>query len=159
MSEPNPDLDVRGNRPDRVEQPLASLLRSRPASGSILVVGMICAGLTISGLPGWECPLYETIAIPCPGCGLSRALGCLIAGDVLEAVHYHLYVLALPPLFILLILGTMLPGRAHKVFVDSVARFECRTKVSVFALVGIVVYWLVRLLLFRKSFVLLLQNC
>ena len=45
--------------------------------------------LTWVGLPAWVCPLRTATGIPCPGCGLSRALVALLHGHAADAVALH----------------------------------------------------------------------
>ena len=42
------------------------------------------------------CPVYRLTGIPCPGCGLTRAWCCFLAGDWKSAVGYHPLFLAAP---------------------------------------------------------------
>ena len=42
------------------------------------------------------CPVYRLTGIPCPGCGLTRAWRCFLAGDWKSAVGYHPLFLAAP---------------------------------------------------------------
>lgn len=46
------------------------------------------------------CPLAGSLAIPCPGCGLTRATLALLHGDVRGALHLHPLVLLLTPLVV-----------------------------------------------------------
>ena len=48
----------------------------------------------------WRCPIAELFGVPCPGCGLTRALLALARGDVAGAVRLHPLSPALVPLAI-----------------------------------------------------------
>lgn len=37
----------------------------------------------------YRCPFKMITGIDCPGCGLTRAFGCIILGDFYAAVSYH----------------------------------------------------------------------
>lgn len=37
----------------------------------------------------YTCPFRMFIGIPCPGCGMSRALSCLLQGDLEASLYYH----------------------------------------------------------------------
>jgi len=37
----------------------------------------------------WHCPVAELLAVPCPGCGMSRAALALATGDLPRAVALH----------------------------------------------------------------------
>ena len=51
----------------------------------------------------YQCPIRAFTGVPCPGCGMMRAAGCLIRGDVWGAFDMHPLIFALP-LFLLLII-------------------------------------------------------
>lgn len=48
----------------------------------------------------YHCPLLYTVGIPCPGCGMTRALFALLRLDLAEAFYYH-------PLFPVVILAAV----------------------------------------------------
>lgn len=35
------------------------------------------------------CPFYTITGLPCPGCGLTRALVCLGHGQLIQSLHWH----------------------------------------------------------------------
>jgi len=41
------------------------------------------------GLAWWRCPVAELLGVPCPGCGLTRAVLALATGDVARALSVH----------------------------------------------------------------------
>ena len=48
------------------------------------------AVLAVIALLGiYRCPLNYFVGIPCPLCGMTRALRSLLAGDVAKAFYYH----------------------------------------------------------------------
>ncbi len=50
--------------------------------GSIFAVGgLLLAGWLWSGLPTPLCPLHALTGIPCPTCGMTRGLHCLLHGN------------------------------------------------------------------------------
>lgn len=69
----------------------------RRALAAWLLAGVFAAAawLALGWLPRPEgssytiCALRRVAAIPCPGCGMTRALGALARGDVAGAVHLH----------------------------------------------------------------------
>lgn len=58
-----------------------------------LGIGMVCVIYTISGI---GCPILYVTGIPCLGCGMSRALLCLLRLDFAGAIHYHPMSVLLP---------------------------------------------------------------
>lgn len=38
---------------------------------------------------GWHCPVRAITGLPCPGCGMSRALLSLLYGDIAQSLYYH----------------------------------------------------------------------
>ncbi len=58
----------------------------------LLLLGAVqAAGLTI-------CPLRNTVGVPCPGCGLTRAVWAVLQGDWGRALRLHPLVFVLAPL-------------------------------------------------------------
>lgn len=106
--------------------------------------------LVWAGLPGWPCPMKAATGVPCPGCGLTRASAALFRGDLYAALRTHAYA----PLIVLALMLTgltlLLPRRPRLAFIAGVESFERRTGVTAVALVGLLVYWLVRLLFFHE---------
>ena len=115
-------------------------------------------GLFWLGLPGWPCPFLKLFGVPCPGCGLTRAISLLVHGDFHAALAFH----AFAPLFLAAILlsgiSGVLPQKNREPLVDRLEEIERRTGLSIIILVGLVLYWLARLLLFHTAFVQLIRG-
>ncbi len=107
--------------------------------------GALLLGLHLAGLPGWACPFKSLLGIPCPGCGLTTAMGQLLHGQLSQALQTH----AFAPLFLFaLVVMTVviaLPERQHKSAVGWIAKFEGRTGMTAWALAALLVYWGLRL--------------
>ena len=127
-----------------VEHPLTSLLRSRPTAAFLAGIAGAQLALVAFGLPGWPCPLLSGLGIPCPGCGLSRAVIELLRGDWQGAMELH----AFSPVVlvaIVMILGTsVLPERRRLPMIQRIERVERRTGISVLLLAGLLLYWAFR---------------
>src|SRR5215510_8422065 len=69
----------------------ATILRDRRLG--LIVCGAAALQLTLSlfGLPGWTCPVFHALGVPCPGCGLTRATLFLLRGDWKQALVMHAY--------------------------------------------------------------------
>jgi hypothetical protein len=88
--------------------------------------------------------------IPCPGCGLTRATAALFRGDLPASLRTHAYAPVIVLALFLTALALLLPKDARRAFVAGVESFERRTGVTAIALVGLMVYWLARLLFFPE---------
>lgn len=53
----------------------------------VILVLLIMAVLVVLGF--YKCPLRLLFGIPCPLCGISRALLCLFAGQFAKSFYYH----------------------------------------------------------------------
>ncbi|MFN0088478.1 MAG: DUF2752 domain-containing protein [Blastocatellia bacterium] len=130
---------------------LSSLMGDRTAAGAICAVGALQAGLVLGGLPAWQCPMLATTGIPCPGCGLSRAVALFLRGEWPRAMETHAYAPVLIFTLSLLLLALVLPGELRRKLISAVEAVERRTAVSAALLIGIVIYWLARLLFHSAS--------
>lgn len=54
---------------------------------------------------GMGCPILFFTGIPCPGCGMTRSLLCLLRFDIEEALQYHPLGIVMPFLAIGLLFG------------------------------------------------------
>ena len=61
------------------------------------IIVLIFIGLIFSG--SYCCPLYNTLGIPCPTCGITRAYKLFISGELSEALFMH-PLFWIPPIFI-----------------------------------------------------------
>jgi hypothetical protein len=127
---------------------LASLITKRTEA---LILGGVVAvqfGLVTAGLPGWTCPFKAAFGIPCPGCGLSTAVGLLLHGQWYAAMTKH----AFAPVFLLglvIVVGvSILPEAVRMAAVQKIAAIEKRTGVTAVVMIGLMLYWGFRLIRF-----------
>ena len=129
---------------------LSSLWRERGLARAVCAAAGAQVVLVFAGLPGWLCPMKAATGIPCPGCGLTRACAALFRGDLSASLRTHAYA----PVIVLALLFTgltlLLPKATRLAFISGVESFERRTGLTAIALVGLLVYWLVRLLFFPE---------
>ncbi|MBN2147224.1 MAG: DUF2752 domain-containing protein [Anaerolineales bacterium] len=125
---------------------LASLVDKRRDAWVLVCVGGIQLGLHLLGWAVWPCPVKETFGIPCPGCGLTTAIGLLLRGEWRGALEVHAFAPVFLAAFMLIFLGAVLPEALRKRYVDGLAAFEQRTAISTILLAGLIVYWGLRLL-------------
>lgn len=137
---------------------LTSVVQNRLAGWMIAGAAGLQAGLVSLGLPGWQCPFLHVTGLPCPGCGLSRAMVTLLEGDWDTSLELH----AFAPLFVvalLLVIGTtILPQQQRAWFIGWLEWVERRTGITAILLVGLMLYWLIRLLVFPEAFINLVKG-
>ncbi len=75
------------------------------AAGTLLAAG---AAVLLSGF--WQCPILYYTGIPCPGCGMTRALLRLLILDFAGAAAYHPLVYLLGGYYLVLA-GAFVAGR------------------------------------------------
>ena len=115
-------------------------------------------GLTSLKFSGMPCPLLKVFGIPCPGCGLTRSIIFLFQGDWQRSIALH----AFAPVFVtaigLITIAAVLPQVPRQKFVGVLETFERRTGISTILLMGLIVYWLARLLILQSTFVNLIRG-
>ena len=144
--------------PQTAFSPLAALLRDRRFG--LLLSGALGLNIVTTALhlPGWECAFFRVTGLPCPGCGLTRACLLLLRGEVQTSIRFH----AFAPIFVLFIsiLGicTLLPRTVTEPFIEKAERLERQTGITIIILGGLILYWLVRILLFPAAFAQLIRG-
>lgn len=138
--------------------PLATILRDR-RFGLVLVGALgVHIGLASWGLPGWQCPFLNLTGVPCPGCGLTRACMLLARGDVQGSIRFHAFAPIFLVLIAILIIGTLLPASVSEPLILKAETLERQTGITIIILGGLILYWLVRLLLFPTAFAQLIRG-
>ncbi|MBQ8268815.1 MAG: DUF2752 domain-containing protein [Clostridia bacterium] len=66
------------------------------------------------------CPILYLSGIPCPTCGCTRALMCLLRGDLRGYVHYHPFAVFLLLAVVLMIHQKFFHKKVLYIFVFSV---------------------------------------
>jgi hypothetical protein len=134
---------------------IASVMQNRAEALAITGFVFVQGALVLAGLPGWPCPVKHLLGIPCPGCGLTRASTALLHGDWHTSFAFH----AFAPLFLLtlalIVLASLLPERPRRSLIATVETVEQRTGMTFILLLGLMLYWLIRLLLFPETSALL----
>jgi Protein of unknown function (DUF2752) len=138
--------------------PLATILRDR-RFGVVLIGALGIHGLlALLGLPGWQCPLLRLTGVPCPGCGLTRACLLLVRGELQASIRFHAFAPVFLVLIAILIVGTLLPRTVAEPFINKAEELERQTGITIAILGGLILYWLVRLLLFQTAFAQLIRG-
>lgn len=137
---------------------LTSVVQNRLAGWMIAGAAGLQAGLVSLGFPGWQCPFLHVTGLPCPGCGLSRAMVKLLEGDWRTSLELH----AFAPLFVVALLlvtwAAILPQQQRAWFIGRLEWVERRTGITAILLVGLMLYWLIRLLVFPEAFINLVKG-
>jgi hypothetical protein len=138
--------------------PISPVLRDRKFALVLAGAAGIQLTLVSFSLPGWVCPIFHITGIPCPGCGLSRAVMLLLRGDLEGSLRYH----AFAPILLItvagLILATVLPRSIIEPVVCKAEKLEGKTRLTAIILVGLMLYWLARLLFMQSAFVQLIRG-
>jgi hypothetical protein len=120
---------------------VASILQNQKTLRIMSAIASFQLVITMSGAQGWQCPVYSTVDIPCPGCGLSAATISLIRGDVRTALSIH----AFAPLLVIAILSmvilSLLPRRFYRITVQRLAVLESNSGLTGLLLIGFIGYW------------------
>ncbi len=136
---------------------LASFLKNRPICLAITAVTILQLSLAFAGLPAWQSPTHALFGVPDLGCGLSRAIVALLRGDWQTSLTFH----AFAPLFIIALTLIAFAAVLPSVIRDKAAAWievaERRTGLTALLLIGLVVYWLARVLIMREAFFQLVQ--
>jgi len=137
---------------------IAAILRDRRLALAVSGVAALNLALFALHAPTWQCPLLQTFGVPCPGCGLTRAIALLFQGDWRASMTMH----AFAPFFLIGLvvmgLGALLPSRGRQAFIGNVQRIEQRTAITTLLLAALFAYWLVRLLFFQSTFFQLIRG-
>jgi hypothetical protein len=144
--------------PSNAFAPVSPLLRDRKFA--LVVAGTAAAQITLVSLnlPGWDCPFFRVTGIPCPGCGLTRATILLLKGDLQASLRFHAFAPILLLTALALILVLLLPRSITQPAISKVEMLEQQTGFTVIILVGLILYWLARLLFLQTAFVQLIRG-
>jgi len=61
----------------------------------IALSGILALGWLLSGLPTPLCPLHALTGLPCPTCGMTRGLSCLLHGNLKVAILFNPLLMAI----------------------------------------------------------------
>lgn len=112
-----------------------------------VIVGL-CAALgaaSILHLSLWPCFFHALTGLPCPGCGMTRAVSALLQGDWHRAMRYH----PLSPAYV--VFGTLLTLSAvstpalRRTLISAVQTLERKTALPAFIVLATVIFGLLRM--------------
>ena len=125
---------------------LAPLLLNRRLACLFLAFGTAQLLLVYTGLTGWQCPIYETLGVICPGCGMTTALAMLLKGHWQLAIQIHAFAPLILIGLMILPLAIVLPNSLLKRLSLKVNRLEQKSGIMAILLLSMVSYWLLRIL-------------
>lgn len=123
----------------------ASLLQNRSEGLAIVGAAALQLGLHLADLPTWACPIKNIFGIPCPGCGLTTAIGQLARGDWAASFHTHAFAPYFVFAFSVMAVVLLLPERERTLSIAWIEKFEKQTGITAWFLVLLLLYWSVRL--------------
>jgi hypothetical protein len=127
---------------------LADRTLCRLFSGMMLVH----LGFVKLGIPSWPCPFRHSLGIPCPGCGLSRAILDFCQGHWRQAVLIHAFAPIVLVFLLLVAAIAIFPANFQHFWVRNLRKLEERTRFSMFLVLALLSYWIIRLFFFRDLF-------
>ena len=112
--------------------------------GISLVAGVL--GITyLFGLKLWPCMFANLTGLPCPGCGMTRAMKAMAQGQWSEALAFHPF----SPFFLLfgllVFLAAILPARLRARLVSAVRAVEKASSLPTLILLMTLTYGLLRM--------------
>ena len=138
--------------------PISPLLRDRKFALVVAGTAGVQIALVSLSLPGWVCPFFRLTGIPCPGCGLTRAVILLLKGDLQASLHFHAFAPIVLLTAVALILVILLPRSITQPAISKLETLEQQTGFTAIILVGLILYWLARLLFMQTAFVQLIRG-
>ncbi len=130
---------------------LAPIVQDRPLSMAIIGAATLLEILTWAGLSGWQCPILSVLGIPCPGCGLTRGIAALLHGEWQQGLTLHAFAPFM--VLVLVLIGSgLLHSNINQKLVTIIEIVERQTGIVAVALIGLVLYWLFRLIFLPVTF-------
>ena len=121
------------------------MLQNRWLISIFVAFGVAQLSLVYNGLRGWQCPIYETLGVTCPGCGMTTAMAMLLKGHWQMAVQTHAFAPVILIVLLMMIVAIVLPASYLRRFSHSVERLERKTGITAIILLSMVIYWLLRI--------------
>jgi len=125
---------------------IAPFVSDRRAARIVTAIVALLLLLTASGLPVWRCPVHALFGVPCPGCGLTRSILCLLKGDWRESLSYHPFGILFFIAGALVSLAAFLPEKWGKAMGRVIEKVEMQTGLTMIALLSALLFGVLRLL-------------
>jgi hypothetical protein len=127
---------------------LAPVLRNRWLNCFFVAFGVAQLLLVSTGLSGWRCPIYETLGVICPGCGMTTAAAMLVNGHWQSAFQTHVFAPVIVPVLITMLVAIGLPTRYLIMLSGRIERLEQKSGMTAILLLSMIGYWLLRIFQF-----------
>ncbi len=137
---------------------LSPILHDRRLSSIISGAALLQVLLVLLHLPGWPCPVFHLLGIPCPGCGMTRATLALVRGEWKAALTMHAFAPVLLIAIGLIIFCALAPKAQVARLANRTETIERYTGLTAVILAGLILYWLARLAILQAAFIRLIQN-
>jgi hypothetical protein len=128
-------------------QPLFApmILANRSLCAALAGLAVLLVGAQVLHISLWKCPCWVVFHIPCPGCGLTRAMQALVCGNPGLAWQFH----PLAPVFlltgVLLLARLAMPAAPAAMMIRWMTMIEERTGAAWLVLIAMVLLWAWRL--------------
>jgi hypothetical protein len=109
------------------------------------IAAIFLVGVRQAGIVAWHCPLDALFGHPCPGCGLTRAVGLLFTGGWRSALMIHPLAPIAAAAMALLAAVAILPRPHGRRIAAAVERLERRTGCTVLVAAAMFALWGARL--------------
>jgi hypothetical protein len=105
----------------------ASIIRERSLCFAMLVAGLVLVGANLLHVRVWVCVFREVTGLPCPGCGMTRAVSALCRGELQQSVAWHPFAPGIALSVLVIFLAAVLPARPRFYMIEAVESIERRT--------------------------------
>src|ERR1041385_8266886 len=120
-------------------RPLFSgILRDRRLGLVICGAALLQLILAFLNYPSWPCPIFHTLGIPCPGCGMTRATLFLVRGEWKEALAMHAFAPVLLVTILLIAFCALAPKTQVARLAEGTEILERHTGLTAFILGGLI---------------------
>lgn len=125
---------------------LGRLLRQRSLCRGLAAASIFIGIGAWMGWRLWPCVVAELTGLPCPGCGLTRAITALARGDWPSAMRLHPFSPAILVIGILVSAGAFLPQKNVNSLATWIEKIERRTLITTILTVLLLSFGLTRML-------------
>ncbi len=131
---------------NRFTTPWFSSLLAQVAMCRVLLASVtLLGGAHLFGWSLWPCFFASVTGLPCPGCGMTRSVTCLLNGEWNMAMAFHPFSPGFVALGGLLTWVALVPTAWRKPVIEQVKTVEKRTALPTIFLLSVLIYGLLRM--------------